>query len=192
MTETQSLYRSQIWTPSPRGHHLLPSQRATRLAGTPPTDRKLPPAYRSFPRTRNALTVGKHKAPRQLSRPPPRFDQLFPSHLAIELARFPPAVLNMPPTYTSFSATSIALTHAKVSPLTPKPNPSSHRSSFERSAASGILAAPITPGMPIRKAAISISGRSDRLTCGIRSDMWRIRRPPIDVHLTGNFNLSLA
>src|SRR5438445_529952 len=52
--------------------------------------------------------------------PAPRLDQLTPSHFATMLAPKPPAVVKLPPVYTSDPLRAIALT-APLTPLLPPP-----------------------------------------------------------------------
>src|SRR5438034_4412455 len=69
--------------PEATGDHPLPSHRAMRLAATPPTEVKLPPAYRlPSDDTASARTEVKMSWP---DTPEPNADHSLPFHWAMEL-----------------------------------------------------------------------------------------------------------
>src|SRR5437870_9699630 len=81
----------------------------------PPAVVNWPPAYRSLPDTTKAPTMG--RKPEGSPMPEPSAVQLLPSHLAMELAALPPAVLNLPPAYRSLPDTA----SANTAPRNPEP-----------------------------------------------------------------------
>src|SRR5438094_1003138 len=82
----------------------------------PPAILNPPPAYRSLPDTASAYTLAEPKLPPPI--PEPSADQLLPSHLAMELATLPPAVVKLPPAYTLLPDTASADTTLSI----PEPN----------------------------------------------------------------------
>jgi hypothetical protein len=103
--------------PESSADQLLPAHLAMPLAAPPPAVVKEPPAYRSPPDTASACTASAYT---QLLIPEPSADQLLPSHLAMFLAGLPPAVVKLPPAYTSPPDTASAATSG--SPPIPEPS----------------------------------------------------------------------
>src|SRR6266511_2362917 len=81
------------------------------LAALPPAVVNPPPAYTLLPETTSANTPGLKPL---ASIPEPSADQLVPSHLAIPLAALPPAIVKLPPAYTSLPDTASADTWAFI------------------------------------------------------------------------------
>src|SRR5436190_8437630 len=75
-------------TPSPTGHHRVPSQRAILVAVTPPASLKLPPT--------NTLVPSVARADTTPGMPEPRDDQFVPSHRVTFRAGWVPAFVNVP------------------------------------------------------------------------------------------------
>src|SRR6476661_6071038 len=105
--------------PVPRLLQLLPFQRATLLASTPPALAKRPPTYTSVPAMAMACTAVLNMPS---DTPLPRLCQALPSHLAMHEAGTPPAPAKEPPTYTSVPLMAIACTIPATPSLVPVPS----------------------------------------------------------------------
>jgi hypothetical protein len=79
------------------------------VLATPPIEAKLPPAYKLVPITVKAFTKPDAPVPNAL--------HVLPFHFAIRLPGLPPAVVNVPATYTSDPLTAIASTVPSLMPV---------------------------------------------------------------------------